>query len=274
MQSLPRRLPIGLLATLTLVGVAGLNQSSLTEAMSHSVAAPAAVATAPMAVAVAVMAPVMAPAANPLSTLGVPTSAAVRSALSTAGNLRDKIRWVPVKHEGEKVMTPDAASRLLLAKAAAERAGLQEVGLNYQDVYGLIMAETSWLPRTGLGKNGTHSYGLAQFEPATAKAVGLKDPNDPVEAVYAAALHMKHAAEWSADKLGALKLPPQVYATRLREGVSVYYNLSWKGRKRWDGVNTASLPEATQRHIKNTAWGAQRASYLEEKLETEGGVAI
>jgi hypothetical protein len=100
--------------------------------------------------------------------------------------------------------------------------------------------------------------------------VGLKNPNDPVEAVYAAAVHMKHAAEWAADKLGALKLPPQVYATRLREGVSVYYNLSWKGRKAWDGVNTAKLPEATQRHIKNTAWGAQRASYLEEKLQADG----
>jgi hypothetical protein len=270
MQSLPRRLPIGLLATLTLVGVAGMNQSTLSDAMSRSAASPAAVATAPMAVVAAVASP----AANPLSTLGVPASAAVRSALAGVGNLREKIRWVPVNHSGEQVMTPDAASRLLLAKAAAERAGLQEVGLNYQDVYGLIMAETSWVPRTGLGKNGTHSYGLAQFEPATAKGMGLKDPNDPVEAVYAAALHMKHAAEWSAEKLGALKLPPQVYAARLREGVSVYYNLSWKGRRRWDGENTASLPEATQRHIKNTAWGAQRASYLEEKLATEGGVAI
>jgi hypothetical protein len=210
---------------------------------------------------------------SPLAKLSESTTTAVRTALANTDELREKIRWIPVKHAGAKAMTPDAASRLLLAKSAAERAGLQEVGLNYQDVYGLIMAETSWVPRTGVGKTGTHSYGLAQFEPGTAKAVGLKDPNDPVEAVYAAALHMKHAAEWSADKLEALKLSPQVYAEKLREGVSVYYNLSWKGRKVWDGINTAKLPEATQRHIKNTAWGAQRASYLEEKLAAEGGLA-
>ncbi|MDB5856559.1 MAG: hypothetical protein JWQ76_248 [Ramlibacter sp.] len=270
MQSLPRRFPLGLVATLALVGGAALNQSTtFTDALPRPVASPAAMATAPVVVAAAAT-----PAANPLSKLGVGTAAAVRSVLTSAGDLREKIRWVPVNHSGEKVMTPDAASRLLLAKAAAERAGLEKVGLNYQDVYGLINAETSWVPRTGMGKNGTRSYGLAQFEPATAKGMGLKDPNDPVEAVYAAALHMKHAAEWSADKLEALKLPPQVYAAKLREGVSIYYNLSWKGRRAWDGVNTASLPEATQRHIKNTAWGAQRASYLEEKLQAEGGVAI
>jgi hypothetical protein len=267
MKSLTTRLPLALAATAAVAGLAGMNPSTVTEAVSRTVAAPAAVVTAPMAI-VAAVAP-----ANPLTQLSESTSTAVRAALANTDELREKIKWVPVNHAGEKVMTPDAASRLLLAKAAAERAGLKDVGLNYQDVYGLINAETSWVPRTGLGKNGTHSYGLAQFEPATAKAVGLKNPNDPVEAVYAAALHMKHAAEWSADKLEALKLSPQVYAEKLREGVSVYYNLSWKGRKVWDGVNTAKLPEATQRHIKNTAWGAQRASFLEEKLAAEGGLS-
>ena len=269
MQSFTRRLPLGLMATLALVGGASLHLSQPNGEALPTVAAPQTV-NAPMAVAAAV-APA---AANSLSKIGAGTAAVVRSAFTTVADLREKIRWVPVKHAGEKVMTPDAASRLLLAKAAAERAGLSEVGLNYQDVYGLINAETSWVPRTGMGKNGTRSYGLAQFEPATAKGLGLKDPNDPVDAVYAAAMHMKHAAEWSAEKLEALKLPPQVYATRLREGVSVYYNLSWKGRKAWDGVNTAQLPEATQRHIKNTAWGAQRASVLEEKLAAEGGLDI
>ena len=73
---------------------------------------------------------------------------------------------------------------------------------------------------------------------------------------------MKHAAEWSAEKLEALKLPPQVYATRLREGVSVYYNLSVKGRNKWDGINTASLPLETQRHIANVRTGAQEALQL------------
>ena len=266
MQSLSRRFPLGLAATVALFGIgAATQQGRVTDAL-NTVAVPAAMATVPVVVAA------VAPETNPLATLGVEAPAAVRSEPVPAGDLREKIRWVPVNHDGAKVMTPDAASRLLLAKAAAERAGLEKVGLNYQDVYGVIMAETSWLPRTGMGKNGVRSYGLAQFEPATAKGMGLKDPNDPVEAVYAAALHMKHAAEWSADKLEALKLPPQVYAARLREGVSVYYNLSWKGRKLWDGINTAKLPEATQRHIKNTAWGAQRASYLEEKLAAASGL--
>ena len=45
------------------------------------------------------------------------------------------------------------------------------------------------------------SFGIAQFEPATARAVGLRDPSDPVEAVHAAALHLKDAAEWSAKRI-------------------------------------------------------------------------
>jgi len=60
---------------------------------------------------------------------------------------------------------------------------LQQVGLSYRDVYGIINAETSWIPRLGASKDGTPNLGIAQFEPATAKAVGLTDPTDPVQAV-------------------------------------------------------------------------------------------
>jgi hypothetical protein len=106
------------------------------------------------------------------------------------------------------------------------------------------------------------SYGLAQFEPRTAKGLGLKNPNDPVQAVFAAAVNMKHGAEWAEDKIAHLKLTPEQRAAKIREGVSVYYNLSVKGRNKWDGVNTAALPVETQRHIRNVRAGAEKASDL------------
>ena len=181
--------------------------------------------------------------------------------------LRSKLRWLPVKYAGEELKTPDVPSRLLLAQAAAERAGLEQVGLNYEDVYGIINAETSWIPRMGASKDGTPNLGIAQFEPATAKAVGLTDPTDPVQAVHAMALHLKEAAVWSAKRIAGLKLTPEQHARKLREGVSIYYNLSSKGRSIWNGTNTAKLPIETRRHIANARVGAQKAAELEEQLQ-------
>ena len=48
--------------------------------------------------------------------------------------------------------------------------------------------------------------------------------------------------------------------------MSVYYNLSVKGRNKWDGVNTAQLPVETQRHIRNVRQGADKASDLADDL--------
>jgi hypothetical protein len=183
-----------------------------------------------------------------------------------ADELREKIRWIGVRHGKQRLQTLDDESRLLLVQHAAERAKLETVGLSFEDVYGVIDAETSWVPRTGMGKNGTPSYGLGQFEPATAKGLGLKDPHDPVEAVYAAAMNMRNAAVWASRRLASLKLTPEERADKLREGVSVYYNLSTKGRKAWTGLNTAKLPIETQRHIMNTRRGAQEAQTLAERL--------
>ncbi|MBC5784306.1 hypothetical protein H8N03_15240 [Ramlibacter sp. USB13] len=180
--------------------------------------------------------------------------------------LRSKMRWLPVKYAGNVLQTPDVPSRLLLARAAASRAGLDQVGLSYRDVYGIINAETSWIPRMGSSKDGTPNLGIAQFEPATAKAVGLTDPTDPVEAVHAMAVHLKEAAIWSAKRIDGLKLPPEQYAQKLREGVSIYYNLSSKGRSVWNGKNTAKLPIETQRHIANARLGARQAAELDEQL--------
>jgi hypothetical protein len=180
--------------------------------------------------------------------------------------LRQKLNWTPVRYAGNVLKTPDAPSRLLLAQSAAKRAGLEEVGLSYHDVYGIINAETSWIPRLGASKDGTPNLGIAQFEPATAKAVGLTDPTDPVQAVHAAAMHLKDAAVWSAKRIANLKLTPEQRALKLREGVSIYYNLSTKGRNEWNGLNTAKLPIETRRHIANARLGARESAELEAQL--------
>ena len=182
-------------------------------------------------------------------------------------SLRSLMRFETVRWGGKPVQTLDEASRIRLAKAAAEKAGLREVGLSFHDVYGVIEAETSWIARTGASKDGTPNLGLAQFEPRTAKGLGLADPEDPVQAVFAAALYMKHAAQWAAGKIGPLNLHPELHAAKLREGVSVYYNLSIKGRNRWNGLNTEELPIETQRHIRNAVAGAKEAAELARVLK-------
>jgi hypothetical protein len=183
--------------------------------------------------------------------------------------LRSSVRWVQTRLGNDNYATPDHSSRLLLAKSAAQRAGLDEVGLGWRDVYGIITAETSWVPRQGQSKNGTPNLGIAQFEPATARALGLRNPNDVVESVHIAAEHMKQAAQWSASRISGLKLPEADRAARLREGVSIYYNLSSRGRAAWNGRNTDRLPIETKRHIANARIGAQEAALLDVEARVE-----
>jgi hypothetical protein len=192
-------------------------------------------------------------------------AAGVATAAPAAQPLKTQLRWVPADL-GPGHVTLDAPSRLLLARSAARQAGLHEVGLDFRDVYGVINAETSWVPRKGMGKNGVVSEGLGQFEPATARAVGLRDPNDAVEAVHATARLLREAAQWSAARIARLGLAPEQRAAKLREGVSIYYNLSSKARATWDGRNTQSLPVETQRHIRNVRVGAQQAERLHARL--------
>ncbi|MHB1124970.1 MAG: lysozyme family protein [Ramlibacter sp.] len=180
--------------------------------------------------------------------------------------LRSRLRWVQTRIGSDELLTPDLHSRVLLAKSAAERAGLDEVGLSFMDVYGIISAETSWVPRMGASKDGTPNLGIAQFEPATARLLGLRNPNDPVEAIHAAAVLMKEAAQWSADRLDGLKLGAGERAAKLREGVSIYYNLSSKGRARWNVHNTRQLPRETQLHILNARLGAEEAALHEAQM--------
>jgi hypothetical protein len=262
------------LAGLVLVGATSTPKiSSLGSASLASRMAVGKVQAAESDAAAALAAP--AAAAAPIVVAAAPlVQAAVQAAVPMASvshnyfdQLRAKVRWVDVRWGDKKLRTPDDPSRLLLVQSAAQRAGLHEVGLNYHDVYGVIEAETSWVPRVGLGKNGTPSFGLAQFEPATARALGLSNPNDPVEAVHAAALHLKEAAQWSARRIADLNLKPDERAAKLREGISIYYNLSSTGRAKWNGLNTAKLPVETRRHIRNTELGAREAAELSAQLQ-------
>ena len=180
--------------------------------------------------------------------------------------LRRRIHWVPTRLGEETLFTPDMRSRMLLVKSAARQAGLEDVGLSFKDVYGLISAETSWVPRMGASKDGTPNLGIAQFEPATARLLGMRNPDDPVESVHVAALHMKQAALWSQERIAGLKLDAAERAQRLREGVSIYYNLSSRGRSAWNGKNTGKLPRETQLHIYNARLGAREAGLLEAEL--------
>jgi hypothetical protein len=265
--------PVWALAVVAACGAA----AALSSQVSSGASAPVAAATATVQAAAAVAAPVArtvtaaaavaatSPAAPAAIRLATP-AASVAIKVASEESLRKQIKFESVKYAGKSIKTLDDESRLLLVQAAAAKAGLHKVGLGFEDVYGVIEAETSWIPRTGMGKNGVASMGLAQFEPRTAKGLGLKDPNDPVQAVYFAAVNMKHGAEWAADKIAHLKLTPEQRAEKLREGVSIYYNLSVKGRNKWDGLNTAKLPIETQRHIRNVREGAEEATELAQKL--------
>lgn len=210
------------------------------------------------------------PAARPRPN---PVTVAASAAPAVNGHyeqLRSRLRWVPTRIGSDELLTPDLHSRVLLAKSAAERAGLDEVGLSFMDVYGIISAETSWVPRMGASKDGTPNVGIAQFEPATARLLGLRNPNDPVEAIHAAAVLMKEAAQWSADRLDGLKLGAGERAAKLREGVSIYYNLSSKGRAKWNVHNTRQLPRETKLHILNARLGAEEAALHEAQMRAAG----
>jgi hypothetical protein len=220
-----------------------------------------------------VAAPVTQPRRAALPTVVVTAEAALADRLSATGaenayyeRLRKRLHWVRTRVGHATMLTPDLRSRMVLAKSAAQRAHLDEVGLSFMDVYGIINAETSWVPRPGASKDGTPNLGIAQFEPATARALGVDDPDDVVEAVHAAALNMKDAAVWSASRLRGLKLTAAQRAEKLREGVSIYYNLSSRGRAVWNGRNTDRLPRETQLHILNARIGAQEAALLEAQF--------
>ena len=269
MQSSSKISPVWAIASVAVLGaVAALSsQVSTSPASGPAVAAAHAVGAAARTVTAAAAVATTKPGTPPAIRLAAPVAnAAIKFASEEA--VRQQLKFDSVKYGGKSIKTLDEESRLMLVQLAAQRAELHKVGLSFEDVYGVIEAETSWIPRTGMGKNGVSSYGLAQFEPRTARGLGLKNPNDPVQAVLAAAVNMKHGAEWAEKKVAHLELTPEQRAEKIREGVSIYYNLSIKGRNKWNGVNTADLPIETQRHIRNVRAGAEEASTLAETLNT------
>lgn len=271
MQNTVRTFPIWALATVSLVGAIGMLSGRATTApedVAAQAAAPAPVASpadAKATGAAAAVAAVAKPSVVPVALSRPQRPPAIRL---DPDAVRPRLKYETVRFGGKRVKTLSEDSRILLTQAAAAKAGLHSVGLSFADVYGVIEAETSWIPRTGRGRNGVRSYGLAQFEPGTAKGLGLKNPNDPVAAVFAAAVNLRHGARWAARKIDHLDLPPGQHAAKLREGVSVYYNLSVKGRNKWNGVNTARLPVETRRHIRNVRAGAREALQLARQLGT------
>lgn len=180
--------------------------------------------------------------------------------------VRQKLNTVPISYRGRTVMVLDVPSRILLTQEAAKAADLASAGLNWKDLYGVIHAETAWIPRDGMGRNGVVSSGLAQMEPATAKGLGIEDPNDDVDAIFGAARLMHQAATWSHKRISRLSLPKSVEDERLREGVSIFYNTSSAQRRRWTGMNTDQMPTDTIHHISNTRMGKLLAQKAAEKI--------
>ena len=183
-------------------------------------------------------------------------------------DLRQRLNYVDVTFEGRRTLTLDGASRVALSKWAASQHQLHRHGLSWRDLYGTIQAETDWIERQGMGKNRVASHGIAQLEPATAKVLGITDPRDPIQAVHAAAHLLKEAGAWSRAKVA--HLPAQLRANAMRDGLSVYYNLSSRARAAWNGENTAELPVETQQHIRNARQGVKDAGYIEtQALRTQ-----
>ena len=258
--------------TATALGLAAIaitcSAASQTGRVSMSFSsAPAAKAPVAKVVTAAAAVAALKPQAAPVIKLAAAPAVRAVAVPATEAALRSQLKFQTVKWGGKPAQTLDEQSRVLLAQAAAKQHGLHEVGLSFHDVYGVIEAETSWIARTGASKNGTPNLGLAQFEPYTAKAYGVTDPSDPVQAVFGAAKYMKEGAAWAAARVAGLKLSPAERALKVREGVSVYYNLSVKGRNKWDGLNTATLPEETQKHIRNARMGAAEAAQLARLLK-------
>ena len=125
----------------------------------------------------------------------------------------------------------------------------------FRSIYAVVQAETGWASREGMGLNGKPSFGLAQMEEATARALGI-NPSDPREALVGVSRLLKEASAWAKAR-GADK----------KMALSVYYNLSTKARNAWNGVSADDLPVPTQNHIKNLRDGHRIATALAPKYE-------
>lgn len=159
---------------------------------------------------------------------------------------------IMVKVGGRDIPTLHPLDRVRFCQIVARDEGLAKYGKNWKDIYAVIHAETGWVARDGMGRNGRVSYGLAQLEMATAKQLSVADPSDTMQSLVATARLIKEATLWARSR----------NIENHDVAISVYYNLSTKARNAWDGLSTSTLPVETQRHEANSQDGRRLADRL------------
>ena len=118
----------------------------------------------------------------------------------------------------------------------------------------IMMAESSLVARTGWSANGkTPSFGLAQLEMKTAKALWVKNPNDPAESALAVAKLIVEGMRFARANSSVDD----------RIAFSLFYNTSTALRKSFvakygSALSIADLPPATQGHVTKMADGEHR----------------
>lgn len=166
--------------------------------------------------------------------------------------------------DGRRVEAMNPLLRVQLCREVAQQEQLQRHGLGWRDIYAIVHAETGWFAREGQSKDGTPNLGVAQFEPATADALGI-DPHDPKQALQGVARLLKHARAWAASR--ALPDAGDGYGPGGAAAHSVFYNLSTKARNGWSGTSPDELPIETQRHISNYRDGLKVADLFGKQYD-------
>jgi hypothetical protein len=142
----------------------------------------------------------------------------------------------------------------LAREAAARASALEGIKIDPAKVGAVMIAESSMVSRIGWSANGkTPSFGLGQLEARTALALGVKDPSDPRESAFAVARLLAEGTKFAransqVDPNLAMSLAYNT-STRLRKSLISTYGA---------GLRMEHLPQATQSHVKNMAYGEQR----------------
>lgn len=144
----------------------------------------------------------------------------------------------------------------LSRQAALQASRLEGIAIDPVKVGAVMIAESSLVSRVGWSANGkTPSFGLAQLEENTARALGVKDLNDPLESAQAAA---RLVAEGLRFARANAQVDPRI-------AMSLNYNTSTLLRRtliaqHGAGLQVEHLPQATQNHVKNMLYAENRMS--------------
>lgn len=144
----------------------------------------------------------------------------------------------------------------LSREAAQQASAIEGIKVDPAKVGAVMMTESSMVSRVGWSANGkTPSYGLGQLETNTSHALGVKDPNDPRESALAVARLVAQGLKFArvnshVDQNLALSLAYNT-STSLRKSLVSTYGAA---------LRIENLPQATQHHVKNMAYGEQRMS--------------